>query len=349
MQNKIIAALGRQPDTIAVFRAIKLGDMLIIVPALRALRAAFPKAKIALISLPWAKEFVARFPRYVDEFIDFPGWPGLPEQKVDPGRAVAFLKLMQQRRFDLVLQMQGNGTLVNPMMSLLGARLMAGYYPPNLKAYNWNSDLLMPYESDEHELRRHLNLMEFLGIPDQGVELEFPLTKSDMQRAVLMPELDNLDPQRYVCIHPGGLSARRWPEGHFAQVADALAEQGYRVVFTGTEEEIPIVESVREQMHASASSISLAGKTDLGLVGWVLSRSALLVSNDTGISHLASALKVPSVVIYTTSRPEEWGPLNTQRHRAVLESDSLTANAVIEEALSLLPETNSPSQALVAV
>ena len=346
MNNKIVAALRRQPDSIAIFRAIKLGDLMVAIPALRALRMAFPRAKITLISLPWAKEFVARFPMYIDEFIDFPGWPGLPEQPVDAGRTVAFLKLMQQRHFDLALQMQGNGTLVNPMMELLGARVTAGFYPAGLKAYNVNPEFYMPYPEGEHEIRKHLSLMDFLGIPTQGFDLDFPLTKQDGLRAALIPELDSLNPKEYVCIHPGGISARRWPEGHFAQVADSLAEQGYKVVLTGTQNEGPIVESVREQMHSSA--VSLAGKTDLGTLAWVLSRASLLVSNDTGVAHLASALKVPSVVIYTTSQPEEWGALNRERHRAVLEVNAESPGAVIEEALSLLPETSSPSAVLAA-
>src|SRR5690606_13899994 len=89
---------------IAVIRPLYLGDLLCAVPALRALRAAAPGVPITLIGLPWASEFAQRFNRYVDEFLAFPGWPGIPEREPTRAALCSFYTAIRDRCFDLVLQ-----------------------------------------------------------------------------------------------------------------------------------------------------------------------------------------------------------------------------------------------------
>jgi ADP-heptose:LPS heptosyltransferase len=96
--------------------------MLCAIPAIKALRFAYPDAQITLIGLPWAKSLTERFSHYFDEFIQFPGYPGLPEQKLDPKAFTTFLSEVQSRKFDLAIQMQGNGSVINPMVELFGAK-----------------------------------------------------------------------------------------------------------------------------------------------------------------------------------------------------------------------------------
>src|SRR5436853_6466552 len=106
---------------IAILRALQLGDLLCAVPAFRAIRKAYPNAEISLIGLPWAKTFVDRFSNYIDRFISFPGYPGLPEQETDVDAIIDFIQKMREEKFDLIIQMQGNGTIVNSMITLLGS------------------------------------------------------------------------------------------------------------------------------------------------------------------------------------------------------------------------------------
>ncbi|MDB5244123.1 MAG: glycosyl transferase, partial [Spirosoma sp.] len=343
--DKITAALGRTPQRIAVFRALKLGDLLCAVPAFRALRRAFPHAHIALISLPWAAEFVARFTNYFDEFIPFPGWPGLPEQPLDPARTVQFLAEMQARQWDVVLQQQGNGTLVNAMLALFGAGVVGGFHPTHHpERFAPNPDLFLPYPDQEHEVKRHVNLMEFLGLPTQGLQLEFPLSEVDQTAAQQLLSLYNLTPGHYVCLHVGGISGRRWPSANFAAVGNVLAQWGLTIVLTGTVGEAFVVEEVRQQIHYP--TVSLVGQTELGTLAALLKQSALLVSNDTGVSHVAAASAVPSVVIFTSADPAEWAPLDHEQHRVVLETEPDSVERVIMEATRFITPSRQTSAQL---
>ncbi|MFD2569850.1 glycosyltransferase family 9 protein [Spirosoma soli] len=332
--------LPHPPQRIAVLRAIKLGDLLCAVPAFRALRRAYPDAHIALISLPWAAEFVTRYSDYFNEFILFPGWPGLPEQPLDVAQSVTFLQEMQARQWDLMFQMQGNGTLVNAMLTLCGAKAVVGFHPAHYpERFFPNPELFAPYPENEHEVKRWVRLMEFAGISPQGYELEFPITEQDragaqqILRAVGIETATDHAQNRYAILHAGGISGRRWPAANFANVGDALAEQGFTIVLTGTATEQSLIETVQATMHHPA--VSIAGKTDLGTLAAVLEGASVLVSNDTGVSHVAAACHAPSVVIFTSAKPSEWAPLDTARHRVILEPEA-TTERVMAEVTSLL-------------
>jgi ADP-heptose:LPS heptosyltransferase len=296
---------------IAVFRALQLGDLLCVVPALRALRAAAPQARITLVGLPWAESFVQRFHRYLDELLVFPGFPGLPESAPQLDKIPDFFARAQARRFDLATQLHGSGGLSNPLMVALGAARNAGFYAEG--QYCPDTALFTHWADQEHEVLRYVHLMEFLGVPPQGTHLEFPLIDEDYDAlSAAWPEWKQADD--YVCIHPGArLPSRRWPPERFARVADGLAEQGLRVVLTGSDSERDIIDAVRRTMEAP--SLDLSGRTSLGSLAALVSHARLVVCNDTGMSHVAAGVATPSVVVSSGADPHRWAPLNAARHR----------------------------------
>ncbi len=324
-----------QPDHIAVFRALQLGDLLNAVPALRALRAAFPAAQITFVGLPWARSFVKRFHHLLDGFISFPGFPGLPEQEPDMQAFPAFLHQVQDERFDLAIQMHGSGTITNHLISFWGADRCAGYYQAG--HFCPDEDTFLQYPDQEPERWRHLRLMEYVGIPLQGDRLEFPLHAEDWRELEELRAGFGIE-RDFVCIHAGARKPeRRWPPENFAAVADGLAALGYQVVLTGSHDEEHLAASVAGHMKAPA--VNLAGKTTLGGLAALLSTSRLLVSNDTGVSHVAAAVRAPSVILFSAPDHDRWAPADRQLHWTIQDASHVPAEEVLEQAKAHLEDT----------
>lgn len=308
-----LAPGGVAPARVAVFRALQLGDLLCAVPALRALRKALPAARVTLIGLPWARDFVSRYAHLCDDFLSFPGFPGLPERAPELAALPDFLRDAQARRFDVALQLHGRGDITNPLVATLGATLCAGFCPP--EGYRPDPSRYTPWPEQGHEIERLLTLMDFLGVPRDGTALEFPLAAAEIAQATALRAAHGLAPRRYACVHPGArLASRRWPPEHFAAVGATLARAGLRIVVTGTGEEAALTARVARGVPGA---IDLAGRTPLGVLAALLRDARLLVCNDTGVSHVAAAVHTPSVVVSCGADPARFAPLDPVRHEVV--------------------------------
>jgi ADP-heptose:LPS heptosyltransferase len=164
------------------------------------------------------------------------------------------------------------------------------------------------------EIERCLALTDALGAPRAGLQLDFPLTDIDRRDARSVLAEAGVE-GRFAIVHPGSpLPSRRWAPDRFAAVADALAAHGCTVLATGSAAESPLTAAVLAASHRPHKD--LGGRTPtLGSLGALVESASIVVANDAGISHIAAALRTPSVIVSCGSEVPRWAPLDRQRHR----------------------------------
>jgi ADP-heptose:LPS heptosyltransferase len=329
-------------QSVAVFRALQLGDMLCTVPALRALRWKLPQAHVILVGLPWASQFAQRFRDYVDEFIAFPGHPLLPEQPVRQDEVSTFYTGLCQRELSLALQLHGSGDITNEIVSGFGARAMAGC----TRGEPLSSDrtLLFPYPETGAEPERLLGVVSQLGAEPVGDHLEFPITFADERELADSGVAAGLTAGQYICVHPGARHRDKcWPPEQFADVADRLANEfRVTVVLTGSGAEAELASQVAQHMRAPA--INAAAPISIGAMACLMRGARLLLCNDTGVSHIAAGLRLNSVVIFSKADIARWSPLDRHRHRCIWDPTAERASVVLEHARALLSGTEPSKQ-----
>jgi ADP-heptose:LPS heptosyltransferase len=294
---------------IAVLRGGGLGDLIFAVPAMAALKAAYPGATLTLLGTPVHQALLGAIQSPVDEVQVLPFSEGVRPGEEDPQELDRFLARMRERRFDLAVQLHGGGRYSNPFLLRLGARHTVGTRTADAASL----ERTVPYLYYQHEPLRALEVAGFAGA--FPVDLEARLLPADQSDPGLPPGLDQGNSQPLVVLHPGATDPRRrWPVERFAELAAACTADGCRVVLVGDNSERRLAEQIL-RLSGSASVTSLAGVLNMGGLVAVLSRSAVVVGNDSGPRHLAQALGIPTVGIFWAGNVINAGALGRSIHR----------------------------------
>jgi ADP-heptose:LPS heptosyltransferase len=286
-----------------VLRASRIGDWLCATPALRALRRALPQAEISLVTLPMLHDLARRSP-HIDRVFDFPGYPGIAEQLFDARRAAKFFQEIQSGNIDLAIQMQGSGVFSNPFALMLGARYTAGFVRPGDPPGLLDAALVLPNHG--HEVQRLLSLTTFLGAQADGEQTEFPLWPEDHSAA---DRLLSEAPPPWFGLHPAARDlTRRWSIERFAEVGKVLQKRyGATLVLLGEAQEKDNAAQLEREIRGRV--LNLVGRTSLPVLGAVIQRLSLLLTNDSGPAHIAYALGAPTLTVFGGGDPQRYGAL----------------------------------------
>ncbi|MEE2523530.1 glycosyltransferase family 9 protein [Pseudarthrobacter sp. J75] len=303
---------------IAVLRGGGLGDLMFALPAVAALKSAYPGATVTLLGTPLHAALAGEVETPLDEVYVLPFAEGVrppgPDEAEDPAELDRFFADMQSRQFDLAVQLHGGGRFSNPFLHRLGARHTIGARTPDAAPL----DRSLPYVYYQHEVLRALEIVGLAGAAPVGVECRLrPLPRfvDDVQGSPGsgVP---------VVTIHPGATDPRRrWPVECFGELAAKAIDDGCRVLVVGGAEDAPLATSVvelgRQQVAPERSSMvqSLAGQLGLGQLAALLAGSSVVVANDSGPRHLAQFLGTPTVGVYWAGNVINAGPLGRMRHR----------------------------------
>jgi len=299
---------------IAVLRANALGDFIVTLPALNALRATYPDSEIVLLGKLWHKEFLSAGRTPVDRVIIVPIKKGIRNENdkfEDEQEIKLFIAQMQSEAFDIILNFQGNGISANPFIKQFGAKLTAGLTSENAEKLDRSID----HYYHQSEAIRYIEVAKLVGATTTNWEPQLSVTKQDTEEiSGFMSILGN---KPYVVLHPVAMDTRRmWPLENYAGLGDYLKEKGFEVVFTGSPEDKPIIDDIIYDMNYKA--INAAGNFSLGGLAAVLSKATLMISADTGPLHLGRAVNTPTIGFYWAPNLINWGPLTRSIHRPMI-------------------------------
>jgi len=268
-------------DRITVFKGGALGDFLLTLPVLAALRARFPAARLRLITSPERASLVRQFGY---EILDAGRreWAGL----FDPSTATKIRDLLAEE--DLLLVFSEAPLPPLPFLKSSSRAISIPSFPP-------------PGE------RVHVTDFLFQRLRDAGLPLPPPSAFS-LPPSALSSVSSSLQSSTFFVIHPGsGSSRKNWPSESFAAVARGLSQgRGLTPVILGGEADGETLAGLRKILGEERASF--VENAPLEQVASILSRAAVYIGNDSGVTHLAAALGVPTLALFGPTDPLVWSP-----------------------------------------
>ena len=293
-----------KPEKILIVFLSGIGNFILFSPTLRAIRSKFPEAEIILLAKQKVITDIIRDKSIVDHVIHYPkSASGIRNFTTQ----VPLARALRGKKYDLVITtFEAQGWKLSTFVRMIGGKFSIGYRTGGWYDRCYNK--LLTYDTGMHEVDRHLKIADFLGADVKDKTLEISVKEEDRKFAEsIIPEDEHL----IIGIHPGSsenLWRKRWMPERFAELADRLSERyGAKILVLGGKDEINLAEKISALMKV-AKPLLMAGKTTIGQAPALIEQCTLFISNDSGLMHMAAAVKTPVVAIFGPTDPAKNAP-----------------------------------------
>jgi len=290
-------------DHILIFRNQGIGDLLLITPAIRAIRQLHPEAVISIFVGEWSKAAVENHPA-IDEIISYPD-PYI--QNKQPLKILGLINLLRRKHFDRVYIFHSHNML-HLMTRLAGISERYGFSFKGTGRLLTHSAEWQP-NTERYIADNYLDIPRLAGYQGNDLSLDLYLSEKEEKTANEVLSANNLNPGEYFIISPGGginprqnVFEKRWGEEKFAALIDLLSKNfAHKVILAGAAAEKPICEQIRSLSKTPV--IDLCGKIPFRISAALVKSAKALICNDSAIMHTAVAFGTPSVAIFGPSNP----------------------------------------------
>jgi len=286
--------------SILIIKWSALGDIILSLPALKAIREKFPKAKITLLTSNSGREFLSRY-NYVDDFIIFKNNKGLESIK----EILATSATLRKIHIDLCLDLQNNKK--SHIISFFSHASRRIGYKSNKLDFLLNEGI-DGAKANMPPVLHQFKLLEALGIKSIPKSLEIDIDPEEAKY------VDDLFAQGWLaknqilvginCGASQRWQSKVWPAEKIAKLCDLLAQKRIRVVMTGTKEETE--EAKRIQILSRSKPLDFTGKSNIMQLAAVIKKCRVFITPDSAPLHIAAFLGVPFVALF--------GPTDPKRH-----------------------------------
>lgn len=283
-----------------------LGNLLISLPAIKALESYFRGKRICLVIDSAYSELIANISS-ADKIIHYPRRQiGERNSLMRPLLFLRFIKALRNVTPHIAIDLEGRHD--SALMAFLsGAKLRVGSSKVE-RAYLYN--IKVPTPTNGHKVFYYTSIAESIGAKCDSLLYSLRSTehwRSSLDKILKDSGLEVGSP--IVSIHPGaGKDYKKWTIEGFASIADWLLSEGYQVIFVGSGKDIETIKQIKGLQKGK--SLDLSGRLTLGELIALFERSFCFIGNDSGPMHLADSVGIPIIALFGPVDERRWGPLS---------------------------------------